>query len=339
MNILRQEIRTGLLVVVSIAVLVTLMLYLGSPGVFVPQKGFILYVDNASGLRQGAMVAIAGRKVGQVLTLYSPVPEAERPDPKKETKIEIKVARSAEIYRSVRCVLTSTGLLGEYFIDFTGGQEASGLAPEGTAFLVERAAGMEQAVPLVLQAIEPALKTATETMNSLQKTADNLTRLTSPGGEIELTVAEFRKFGSNLQLLSAPGGSLRLSLDNIAALTGPEGKLQLALGNVEKLTGDNGSLAQAMKNAEKFTSGLAANKDLDATLKNARQATAELHSTVAELKGKFSAVAGNLEQASDTVKRQPWRLVWPTTKKYEDQEKPERTPTPTPAKRKKSSRR
>jgi hypothetical protein len=42
-------------------------------------------------------------------------------------------------------------------------------------------------------------------------------------------------------------------------------------------------------------------------------------------------VALNLEQASDTVKRQPWRLIWPSTKKYDGDPAPEKPATATKA--------
>jgi ABC-type transporter Mla subunit MlaD len=333
MNIFRQEIRTGLLVVFTVGVLVTLMLYLGSPGVFVPQKSFVIYIDNASGLKAGANVGLAGRYVGQVISLESPVPEEERPDPKKETKIIVKVNRSAQIYRRVTCTLTSTGLLGEIYVDFTQGAADSGLAPEGFAFIAEKPPGLDQAVPMVLEAIEPALKSANETMSSLRETADNLTRLTMEGGEVERTVAEFRKFAANMEEISSKTGPLRLTLDNLQTLTGPEGKVQLALGNIQHLTEPGSSLDKTLKNAETFTGNLANNKDLEATLRNAKNTTANLNKTVGELSGKLNGVAGNLEQATDTLKRQPWRLVWPSTKKYEDEGKPAEKAKPTPRKR------
>ncbi len=331
MNIFREEVRTGLLVVVTLAALVTLMLYLGSPGVFIPQKSFVVYVDNAAGLKQGAEVALAGRRIGQVIKLHSPVPEAERPDPKKETKIEVKVARSAQIYNNVTVLLTSSGLLGEMFLDFTSGSESTGLATEGATFLGIKPVGLDQAVPLVLAAIDPVVKKATETLDSLQKTSDNFQKLTAEGGEVQQTVAEFRKFGANLNLMAAPGGPLRLSLDNIAAMTAPEGKLQLAFGNIEKLTNETGPLTRTLKNAETFTGNLAGNKDIEATLRNAKKATSELNETIADLRGQFSNITLNLNQASDTVKRQPWRLIWPSTKKYDEAlQKSKATPTPKP---------
>src|SRR5688500_12317151 len=54
MNLERQELRTGLLVVLSLAVFVAVLIYLGAPGVFVRQKKFRIYVADAAGLQPGA---------------------------------------------------------------------------------------------------------------------------------------------------------------------------------------------------------------------------------------------------------------------------------------------
>src|SRR3954452_10246750 len=115
MNVIRQEIRTGLLVVISLAILIVVLLYLGSPGVFSPQKTYYVYAENAFGIKQGGVVAVAGRKVGQVAQLYSPVPEEERLDPKSEVMIEVRVNRSAKVYQRNRVTIAQNGLLGETF--------------------------------------------------------------------------------------------------------------------------------------------------------------------------------------------------------------------------------
>src|SRR5215207_2025835 len=144
MNITRNEIRTGILVVFSLSVLVAVVLYLGAPGVFTPMNKYWIYVENAGGLKPGNDVLLAGRKVGQVVSLYSPVPEANRPvvngtpNLKLETLIEIRVARSAVVYQDVRVFLTQNGLLGEMMLDFTSGREWSGVAKDGMTFIAER---------------------------------------------------------------------------------------------------------------------------------------------------------------------------------------------------------
>lgn len=317
MNILRNEIRTGLLFVVSLAVLVAVVLYLGSPGVFVPQKTFRIYFDNAAGLEPGAPVLLAGRKIGRVASLYSPVAEKDRPSPKMETLVEIQVAKSARIFTKVKAQMTQPSLLGKHVIDFTTGEEASGLAPDGAYFIGERQGGLADAVPAVLEKIDPALIKVTATLDSLQKTADNLTRITGEGSDLPVAFAEFRKFGTNLNELSGPDSSLRRSLRNVEMMTSDEGKLGVALDHIATITGPGSDLAKTLANAERFTAKLSSNKDIEVTLRNFRHASETMDRQLGLLGVRFAGIADNLEQASDTVKRQPWRLIWPSTKKYE----------------------
>ena len=113
MNIVRNEIRTGLLVVISVAALVGLLIYLGAPGVFVPQHTYRIYFENAAGVKPGAQVMLGGRKIGQVRSLFSPVEEKDRPNPKLETMIEVQVNASARIFKTVKVQITQPSLLGD----------------------------------------------------------------------------------------------------------------------------------------------------------------------------------------------------------------------------------
>lgn len=325
MTILRHEIRTGLLVVLSLGALVAVLLYLGAPGVFVPQKTFRIFFDNAAGLEPGAPVLLAGRKIGEVRKLYSPVAEKDRPSPKMETLIEVLVDESAVIFKQVKVQITQPSMLGKPVIDFTSGEEASGLALDGAVFIGGREPGLAGAVPAVLEKITPALTKATATLESLQKTADNLTRITGEGADLPLAFAEFKKFGIQLNELSGPESSLRRSLKNVETLTSDDGKLGLALDHIADITAPEGDLTKTFANAEKITASLARNKDIEGTLRNFRRTSENLDRQVGRLGGQFSDVAENLEQASDTVKRQPWRLIWPSTKKYGEAGRPSPT--------------
>ena len=318
MNILRNEIRTGLLVVLSLGAIVTVLLYLGAPGVFVPQHTYRIYFDNGGGIKPGAQVLLAGRKIGQVRRLFSPVPEKERPTPKMETLIEVQVDRDAKIYTKVKALMTQNSVLGESVIDFTNGQEASGLAEDGASFLGERPGGLADAVPAVLEKLDPALTKVTTTLDSLQKTADNLTRLTADGSDLPLAFAHFKKTGVNLDELTGPQGSLRLTLKNLETMTGEDGKLGKTLDHLSAITGPESALARTLQNTEKFTASLTNTRDVEVTLRNFRTASENLNRTVISVGAQFSAIGENLEQATDTVKRQPWRLVWPSTKKYDE---------------------
>src|SRR5262249_55990224 len=119
MQLRRNEILTGMLVVGTIAILVGTLIFLGAPGLFRPLTSYRVYFDNAAGIKLGAPVLLAGRKIGQVQKLYSPVtPEEERrarevaatfrPEPspapsngkpKFEVRIDVQVDKNAKVYR------------------------------------------------------------------------------------------------------------------------------------------------------------------------------------------------------------------------------------------------
>src|SRR5207244_7983291 len=77
MQLRRNEIMTGLLVVGTLAVITFVLILLGAPGLFRPLVTYKLYFDNAAGIKQGAPVMLAGRKIGQVQKLHSPVSREE----------------------------------------------------------------------------------------------------------------------------------------------------------------------------------------------------------------------------------------------------------------------
>ena len=73
MQLQRNEILTGLLVLATVAVLTGILILLGAPGLFRPLVTYRIFLDNAAGIKLGAPVLLAGRKIGQVDKLYSPV--------------------------------------------------------------------------------------------------------------------------------------------------------------------------------------------------------------------------------------------------------------------------
>ena len=123
MQILRNEVRTGLLVILTLGLVVGIVLYISSPGLFRPQKKFLVYFDNAAGVKPGAAVMLAGRKIGTVADIQSPVPLNDRPEHSPTTRrwFEFRSLRIRRFTkrRPSRCEVS--GLLAELVIDFTNG--------------------------------------------------------------------------------------------------------------------------------------------------------------------------------------------------------------------------
>src|SRR5437660_4661433 len=313
MQLQRNEIMTGLLVIGTIAVVAVVLVLLGAPGLFRPLVTYKIYFDNAVGIKQGAPVMLAGRKIGQVQKLFSPVSSEEEKraeeaaaaihpsepnaspapaenKPKFEVRVDVQVDKSAKVYRDARARLMQLGLLGDMAIDITQGIESSGRAKDGEIFAGERTPDLGEAAARMLEVIKPVAAEATNTMKDLQQTAQNLNRLTDENSELTLALGQFKTFGEHLVDLTAPDSALSHSLTNI----------------------------------EKISTSLTENDNIEVTLRNLRTSSEKLKIAVTDL----GPAGENIKQFSETIKTQPWRLIWPTTKKYA-----EASPTPSPSQR------
>jgi ABC-type transporter Mla subunit MlaD len=339
MQLQRNEIMTGVLVIGTIAVIAFVLVLLGAPGLFRPLVTYKIYFDNAVGIKQGAPVMLAGRKIGQVQKLFSPVSSEEEKraeeaaaaihpsepnaspapaenKPKFEVRVDVQVDKSAKVYRDARTRLMQLGLLGDMAIDITQGIESSGRAKDGEIFAGERTPDLGEAAARMLEVIKPVAAEATNTMKDLQQTAQNLNRLTDENSELTLALGQFKTFGEHLVDLTAPDSSLSHSLINI----------------------------------EKISTSLTENNNIEMTLQNLRASSEKLKITVTDL----GPVGQNLKEFSETIKTQPWRLIWPSTKKYSQEQQQVATagqqrpitvrksarakPTPTPTRRSVSDR-
>lgn len=211
----KNEVTTGLLVVATLGLLVVALVVVGMPGVLRPMNTYRIYYDNANGIRPGAPVLLAGREIGKVSALSSPVPMEKRPTGHAdyEVAIDVRVTGEAQIFREVKVRLTQQGLMGQQVIDFVKGDESSGRVDDGWEFIGERVPDLSESV------------------------ANNLERLTGPESDLARTIKETR------------------------------------------------TLMETLNSSQ--------------------------------IKG----VISNTEQMTDTLKREPWRLIWPSTKTYGDEAK------------------
>ncbi|MFL6584060.1 MAG: MlaD family protein [Chthoniobacterales bacterium] len=316
MQLRRNELLTGLLVLATVAALVFVLILLGAPGLFRPLVTYKLYFDNAAGIKLGAPVLLAGRKIGQVDKLYSPVTRAEEQraiaaaealrakdpsatptptstpgnKPQFEARVDVRVDKDAVVYKDARARLMSLGLLGETAIDFTEGNIASGRAQDGEMFAGERVPDFGESVAKMLDIVKPVANEATNTLKELQTTAQNLSRITDENSQLNMSLAQFRTFAENLTNLTARDSSLSI----------------------------------ALKNVERISNDLTTNDNIQVTLQNFRDSSQRLKATMNELGPDLKASAENVKEFTANVKSEPWRLIWPSKKK-------EATPAPAPA--------
>jgi phospholipid/cholesterol/gamma-HCH transport system substrate-binding protein len=316
MQILRNEIRTGLMVILTLGLVVAVVLYISSPGLFRPLKSFRVYFDNAAGIKPGAAVMLAGRKIGTVAEIQSPVALNDRPEhnPNHEAMVRVQVAEDSQIYKEATVSMRSYGLLAELVVDFTNGNPDSGLAEPNDKFVGARSPDLAEVGPLIIQKLEPALKQSEATLAELQRTSHNLTLLTAQESALTGTLKNFQAVGANLKIITEKGGAVDSALVSVHEV----------LANAKNVTGQ----LQKDNNIEK---SLANFKDSSGKLKTILNS---LDETMGSLLPKLDLIVGDLSQLTGKLKQQPWRVIWPSTIKYpEGQQAAEEAPRPPKKKR------
>jgi len=307
---------TGLLVLGTVAVIVFILIMLGAPGLFRPLVIYKVYFDNAAGIKLGAPVLLAGRKVGQVKSLNSPVSREEAAGaleaaanlgtatgtgnialaalPRFEVRIDVEVDRTALVYKNANVRLMTLGLLGETAIDISGGNDHSGKAESGQVFVGTRVPDFSEAIAKLLGIVGPVATEATATLKTLQTTVTNLSELTDEDSPLTLSLGQFKTFTEHLN----------------------------------ELTAQDSSLAKSLAHLEDLSNQLTKDDNITVTLANFRASSQELKVTLDRLGPDLEATLSNAKDFTGTLRTQPWRLIWPTTKKY-----PEAEATPIPVRR------
>src|SRR3982074_1657435 len=317
MQLQRNEILTGLLMLATVAILTGILILLGAPGLFRPLVTYRIYMDNAAGIKLGAPVLLAGRKIGQVDKLYSPVSkeDAARAEaaaaalhtgdpsptpgekPKYEARIDVRVDKNALVYKDAKARLITLGLLGETAIDITQGNDSSGRAGDGETFAGERVPDFGESVSRMLDIVKPVAIEATNTLKELQTTSQNLSRITDENSQLNMGLAQCPAVEENLTNLPSRDSSLSL----------------------------------ALKNIEKISTDLSSNDSIQITLQNLHESSEKLKGIMADLSQlgpELKASGTNIKELTETVKTQPWRLIWPSTKKYPQDEQAAAGATP-----------
>jgi phospholipid/cholesterol/gamma-HCH transport system substrate-binding protein len=322
MQILRSEVRTGLLVILTLGFVVGVVLYLSSPGLFRQLKSFRVYFDDAAGIKHGAAVLLAGRKIGTVAEIQSPVPLNERPEskPNYEAMVRVQVAYDSQIYKETSVSMRTFGLLAELVIDFTNGNPNSGLAEPNERFVGMRAPDLGEVGPLIIQKLEPALKQSEATLAELQKTSHNLTLLTAKDSALTGTFKNFQDVGVNLKGMTEKGGRLDSTLTQVHD----------ALGGVKEVLGNVHSITQQLQKDENLQRTLV---NFDAASGKLKLILDSLDKTLRSTLPRIDLIVSDVGQLTDKLKRQPWRAIWPSTIKYPEQT--EETSPRVPMKRKK----
>jgi len=125
MKIIDSELLVGLFLLCGIAVLAYFSLHLGQVGFSKSSEGYTVQAEftNAGGLQDGAMVELAGVKIGRVVAVQL--------TPDYHAHVTIHLHPTVVLKEDAKATIKSAGLIGERYVEILPGTTANQIAPGG----------------------------------------------------------------------------------------------------------------------------------------------------------------------------------------------------------------
>ena len=215
----RIETKVGFFILTGLAVVAFLVVYFGRLGQGL-QKFYDLQIDfpNASGLLAGADVLLGGARIGYVAKDPSVLPAMQG------VAVDLKIREEVALPGESKCIIGSSGLLGNRFVDVLVAPEADlekRLEP-GSVVKGQRETGIEdltrqsselmadvrKAVATVNTTLERLDKTALseDSLQDLRQTMANLKKGSEGFANINQTTKDLQAAAADQQLLPPAGG-------------------------------------------------------------------------------------------------------------------------------------
>lgn len=202
-----RQARVAILIIVGLLVLMWAIYRVGKIlDVFADRYTIVTMMPNVAGLREGALVALAGQRVGKVESIEFIPLRQKRGGNHLVLKLEIGESVRDQIRSDSRAMVRAQGVLGDKFIDITPGTlSGKVLAANDTIasetmmdieqFLVKASGAMDRANVIVdnLAVITDGLARGEGTVGSLLRDDELYTRMVGATGEVNSVLAEINR--------------------------------------------------------------------------------------------------------------------------------------------------
>ena len=196
----------GLLILVALLILVIAILKLGQAGnLFGKRYRLVAFVGNASGLRIGGPVMVAGQLAGSIKDIAFLPPDA---DTTRNLKLIVEVDRqlTEQVRKDSRAKIKSQGLLGDKVFDITPGTPRYPVLREGDTLVILPSTDYEAVVAQASGAIQQVVGLTSD----LQRVTAGITRGEGTLGQLVTN----RELYDHLNIALARTNSLMARLEN-----------------------------------------------------------------------------------------------------------------------------
>lgn len=301
LRVLTPELKVGIFALIAAAILLYITFSLGSLQ-FLKKKivgpSVIVYFSSVAGLDPRSPVKVAGVDVGSVeqITLED-----------SKARVVIRLKKGIKLRKNAQASLRSAGILGEKFIELSGGTPEQPFLGDGDVLERTKEVADVDEVMGKMSAIATDVKAMTESFREVFGTEQ---------GKVDLkkAVTNIGSFSENLSSLIEENqerlDNIIINIESLSmtlkeAFQGSDNRLKQTLRNMEKLTAElNRKLPKMIDELEKLTEGVdrivEENRDsIMESVENLRQATRDLGPAIKSL----AQVAQRIEEGKGTIGR------------------------------------
>jgi phospholipid/cholesterol/gamma-HCH transport system substrate-binding protein len=292
---LKEEIKAGLIIVASLAIVVGFIILIGGNRLFEKFDTYSVQVMNTSGLETGAPVKLGGVRVGRVLGVRAPEKSGE------PVTVEIGIKRGTALYKGTKAMITQAGFVGDIYLLLTVDNTADERIKPGDVIPSSEKAQFD-----VIMA----------KMEGLSQSVDNLIKdINKLFSQKNITGIETLIGNTNNAVVSGSA-----SLDKVAtSLKATTDKLERVLNEIEDLVrGNKGEVSQLVKKArddiEKAGEMI---KSIDSTAKSVEKTSRSVDRAVdaqsrnlENLINTMTKTTEELQELLQEIKHKPWGLLY-----------------------------
>jgi len=245
-----DQLKVGVLILVALLILAVAIIKLGQAGnLFGKRYRLVAFVANASGLRVGGPVMVAGQLAGSIKDIKFLPPDA---DTTRNLKLIVEVDRnlSEQVRQDSRARIKSMGLLGDKVFDISPGTPRYRALHEGDTVVIVPSIDYEA----VVQQASGAISQVVGLTNDLKKVTGGISRGEGTLGQLVTNRQLYDQLNTTLARTSAllarlenPRGTIGRLLDDPQLYYSLNRTVASADTVIRQITAGNGSMGKLLR--------------------------------------------------------------------------------------------
>ena len=285
---MREEIKAGLIIVVSMALLTVMIVLIGGSQFLDKFDTYYIKVKNAAGLEPGAQVKLGGVRVGKVVSVKEPQGAGE------SVLVEIGIKKGKPIYKGTKASVTQVGFVGDIYLLLSVNETVNERIKVGDVIPSEEVVDFG----IIMSKVEGLSK-------SLDTLIQDVNKIFSPQN---IKQVESLLKNTDKAIVSATANIDKMTAD----IRTTADKLSRVLDELESLVSNNkGEFTQVLKKArEALDKAEGMLKSFEKTSKTVDRAVDHQSQNLDALLNTMTRTTDELQDLIHEIKSKPWSIIY-----------------------------